>query len=227
VKHSRALLILFLVVLALAAVAGGATRVSGGPQIKYNAADEYAARAAVVRRGDLQHSARWSGYFQKPSTAELHPNVCSNFHPDASDLVVTGAETSTWTNSQNPLSALSSKATVFQTAHMATLDWQRTMQPSAAVSCLARVFTQGIGATLPGKLISFKSVSHPRIAPSTAAFRALYELESKPVVSLVFNVVYASRSRTQIWVAASSVEGSVPSVSAQRLARIVVGRIRA
>jgi hypothetical protein len=226
-KHSLALTILVVTALALASVGEGALCLSGGPQIKYDAADEAAARAAVLHQSDLKPVARWRGYFQKPSAAELHPNACPNFHPDASDLVVTGAETSTWTNRQDTFSAISSKAVVFQTAHMASLDWQRTLQPPAAVSCLASVFTQGIGATLPGKLVSFRRVAPPHMTGSTAAFRARYRLKSTPVVSLGFDIVYASRGRTQIWVAASAIEGSLSSVSAQRLARVLVGRLRA
>ena len=213
---------------AVLAPSGAALALAGGPKIEYTARDQAAARSEVVHRADLQPPRDWRGYFQKPSKDELHPNVCSDFHPVVSDLVVTGAETSTWTSRSNQLSVVSSKAVVFRTAHMARLNWRRTMEPPEAAPCIASAMAQGLGATLVGKLTSFKSIAIPRIAPRTAAFRAVYELESKPTkIPLIFYTVYASRGRSQLWLAIDGVDGSVSLNSAVRLARTAVGRMRA
>jgi hypothetical protein len=195
----------------------------GSPQIEYTAAGQAAARAAVVHQSDL--SAGWRGYYQRPSSAELHPNNCEGFSPDRSDLVVEGAETSTWTNGKFPLSAISSKAIVFKTPAMARLDWQRTQQPHAAVACDASAFAAGLAATFPGKLVSYTKVSFPQVAPRTTAIRFVYELKSKPVVSLVCYAVYGDVGRTEIWLADAQVEGSPKIADLPRLARLLVERI--
>jgi hypothetical protein len=213
--------------LAGCALAGAAAvaLAGGGPQIKYTGADQSAARAAVIHRSDLP-GAGWYGYFQRPATAELYPNVCGKFQPDDSDLVVTGADTSTWANPNDPLSTITSKAIVLKTPHMTRLDWRRTQQPSPAAACDAYVLTQGLAAAkIPGKLISYRRVAFPHVAGRTVAYRYIYAYSrGKPTIRLVVYVVYADSGRTKIWLAALSAESFLNSGYVARLARILVGR---
>ena len=61
-------------------------------KIRFNAADQAAARAAVLRRSDLGSGADWKGGARKPDLTQTDP--CPNYNPKQSDLVLTGiAET--------------------------------------------------------------------------------------------------------------------------------------
>jgi hypothetical protein len=60
----------------------------GKEQIKFNAADQAAARAVVIRRADLG-STGWAGGPTKPDLSS--GPTCANYHPKVSDLVLTGA----------------------------------------------------------------------------------------------------------------------------------------
>jgi hypothetical protein len=197
----------------------------GGPQIRLTTVDDAAARAVAVQRSDLHHTTWWTGYFQRPSSNELHPNVCSGFHPDTSDLVVTGAETSTWSNTHTQLVALSSKVVMFKTARMAELDWQRTIAPSAAQPCEAQDLSQGIGQTFPGQLTSVKTMAAPRLGSQTAAFEAVYTLDSKPIkIPLTIWWIYARKNRTKIWLSETSPTAD-PGSDTIRLATLMINRV--
>ena len=83
------------VVVATAVVLAAATAVFAGDgkeQIKFNPADQAAARAVVIRRADLGSSG-WVGGPTKPDLSS--GPTCANYHPKVSDLVLTGAARTT------------------------------------------------------------------------------------------------------------------------------------
>jgi hypothetical protein len=78
-----------LVVLLAGAIAGSAlAAVADREQHRFNAADQAAARSAVVVRSDLG-STGWTGGAKKPDLSP--PKPCPNWDPKQSDLVLTGA----------------------------------------------------------------------------------------------------------------------------------------
>jgi len=65
----------------------------GKEKIRLSAADTAVARAVVIRRSDLRPRQGWKGGLVKP---DFSRPVCPFFHPNNSDLVVTGAAESDW-----------------------------------------------------------------------------------------------------------------------------------
>jgi hypothetical protein len=142
---------------AVSAAAGGGER----EQVKLNAADQAAAKATMIRRGDLRPAGSWVG---RSITPDHQAPSCPNFHPKQSDLVVTGSAETYWSR---PGRAVVSVADVLKTARMVQLDWQRA-GTKAAVACS---LTDG-GATN----VVVSKVTFPDIAPIAGAFRAFYDV---------------------------------------------------
>ena len=137
------------------------------PKVKFNAADQASARAIVLRRGDLlTASGAWKGGLTKPALSP--PPVCANYHPRQSDLVITGAAESDFTQAE---AEVDSEAVVLQTAHMVQLDWQRLVLAPGAVPCLRQEFEKS--APSGGKIVSFGRAPFPKIARYSAAFVAV------------------------------------------------------
>src|SRR5438105_15040184 len=98
-----------------------AVSAGGGEQIRFNAADQAAARAVVIRRADLGTSG-WVGGRVKPDLS-AGPS-CPNYHPKVSDLVLTG---SARTNFRRSGFEFDSQAGVLKTRRMVALDWRRSV----------------------------------------------------------------------------------------------------
>src|SRR5436305_11181987 len=113
--RGAAFLALVVGVTAAVALAGG-----GREQIRYNAADQAAARATVLRRSDLLPSTGWTGGRTKPDLSP--PPSCPNYHPKQSDLVLTGAAQSNFR--RGPL-VIGNEVQILKTRRMVRLDWQR------------------------------------------------------------------------------------------------------
>src|SRR5262245_10050922 len=74
------------------AFAGGSDT---GEQHKFNAADQAVARAATLKRADLNPASGWKGGPVKP---DLSPSPdCPNYPIDLSSFVLTGAAETDWT----------------------------------------------------------------------------------------------------------------------------------
>src|SRR6266480_2918024 len=105
---------------ALAAATAGLAG-DGKEQIRFNAVDQAAARAVLIRRADLGSSG-WQGGPVKPDLST--GPTCPNYHPKVSDLVVTGAAESIFHRSVFQLGNI---VEILQTRRMVRLDWQRTV----------------------------------------------------------------------------------------------------
>ena len=84
--------------------------------IRYNAADQAAAKAITLTKADL--GAGWKGGQSKP---ELSNNTCPT---KRSDLVLTGASEATF---QSSGVLVTSQGLVLSSAAMVRMDWQRTV----------------------------------------------------------------------------------------------------
>jgi hypothetical protein len=220
-KLSAGALVVLLIALATAVTASGGDR--GREKIRFNAADQAAARAAVIRRADLGSASGWKGGATKP---DLTPApTCPNYHPKQSDLVLTGAAETHWTHAG---ADFDSEAQVLQTARMVQLDWQRSIQVPGFVPCFRRQLVKALGSK--ATLVSFKRIAFPHIARYAGAFRLLADVRSQgQTVRVMIELIVVGRGRTEITLTASAPAAARSSVSAAalRLARILVARARA
>ncbi len=197
---------------------------TGKEQIKFNAADQAAARATVVRRSDLRPSSGWSGGRVKP---DLSPApTCPNYHPKQSDLVLTGAAESRF---QRGAVAIDSEVQVMQTRRMVRLDWQREILAPGTISCQRRTLAKSLGST--AKVVSFKRISFPHVARYTAVFRALIDVHvfGGRTSHLLLDAVLIGRNRSEISLTIMVPASARPALEAaeRRLARKLVSRVRA
>lgn len=195
----------------------------GREKIRFNAADQVAARAATIRRADLRPTGGWIGGAVKPDLSSTL--TCPNYHPKLSDLVLTGAARTHW--SRGPW-VFDSATSVLETAEMVRLDWQREVLVSTFVPCLRSQYEKNFPPS--EKLVSFKQIAFPRIAPYARAYRLLVDHTAQgQTVRWVFEFVFTGRSRTQIFLFAygNSISEKTVSAAALRLARILVDRIQA
>jgi hypothetical protein len=213
-----------LAVAAFLGTAAAAPADRGREQIRFNAADQAAARATVLRRSDLGSSSGWTGGRIKP---DLSPGpTCSNYHPKQSDLVLTGAAESSFRN--GPL-AFDNEVQVMRTRRMVSLDWRREVLAPGAIPCQRRDLVRSLGPS--AKLVSFKKLSFPRLARYTAAFRARVDVPvpGGKTAHLIIDSVLVGRSRTEISLTtlAPAAERMGVAAAERRLARRIATRARA
>ena len=212
--------------LALAAglTAAAALGDSGREQIRYNAADQAAARATVLRRSDLLPSTGWSGSRVKPDLSP--PPSCPNYHPKQSDLVLTGAAES---NFRRGAVAIGNEVQILKTRRMVRLDWQREVLASGTIACERQDLARNLGPS--AKVVSFKRIPFPRIAQYTTEFRALVDVSvpGGKTAHLVVDALLLGRGRTEISFTTLAPASGKASLSAaeRRLARKIVARARA
>lgn len=204
-----------------AAVAAPAER---GAKIRFNAADQAAARATVLRRSDLGSTSGWTGGRIKP---DLSPGpTCPNYHPKQSDLVLTGAAASSYRRGGL---ALENKVQVLRTRRMVRLDWQREVLAPGAILCLRRDLARSLGST--SKVVSFRKIPFPSLARYTAMFRARIDVSvpGGKTAHLVLDMLLIGRSRTEISLSTLAPAAAQASLVAaeRRLAQRMLGRARA
>jgi hypothetical protein len=192
-------------------------------QIRFNAADQSAARAVVLRKSDLGSASDWKGGARKPDLSAA-PS-CPNYNPKQSDLVLTGiAETQF---SQGTI-VFNSQVQVLATPRMVRLDWQRSVLATGVLSCLRSTTSKAspTGATV----VSIRKLTFPHVAQYTAAFRLVIDVRSSSgTVPLLVDLALVGRGRTEVVLTTTAPYAARGPVKAAevRLARILVGRIRA
>ena len=194
----------------------------GKPQIRFTAAGQAAARAAVLRRSDLGSSA-WQGGSVKP---DLTSTVnCPSFHPKQSDLVVTGAAETAFHRSSVEFSSV---AEILRTKRMVSLDWRRSVVPGAAVTCLRRTLANGLPTG--ARIVSFARAPFPRVGRGSTRFHGVVRIDVLGrTARLVTDIVILYRSRTEITLSATGPASAAASLlgAERRLARVLVSRARA
>jgi hypothetical protein len=155
-------------VLAAAAVtAGAAFADTGRKQIKLTAADQAAARAALVRRSDLP-GAPWLGGRIKPDLSQT--STCRDYRPKQSDLVLTGIAESSFTRRDGRW-YVNSGVQMVRTTRMLRLDWQRVVVAPRAIRCHRRDMAKRISRN--GRLLSFRRIPFPRLTRYAVEYRAV------------------------------------------------------
>jgi len=212
------------VVVATAVVLAAARAVFAGDgkeQIKFNPADQAAARAVVIRRADLGSSG-WVGGPTKPDLSS--GPTCANYHPKVSDLVLTGAARTTF---QRTGFELDSQSGVLQTRRMVALDWKRSVLAPGAVSCLRRTIGKGLGSN--ARVVSFEKLQFPKLATYAALFRGVIAVTAQgKTVRVLTDLVLVGRSRTELTltIVGPAAAKSALSAAERRLARALITRAR-
>jgi hypothetical protein len=211
-----------MLIAAAGALAFAASALAGNDKqpIEFNAADQAAARAAVLRRSDLGSASGWTGGPRKPDLSG-GPR-CANFHPKQSDLVITGAAASDF---KNELLEFDSEVQVLRTARMVQLDWQRSVKAPGAIPCLRSTLVKTIGEG--GKVLSFEEIPFPRVATYSTAFRIVVEVTVQgKALRLMLQPALVGRGQKEITLIAIAPVAAQASVTAAqvRLARILAAR---
>jgi hypothetical protein len=194
----------------------------GKEQIKFNAADQAAARAVVIRRADLGSSG-WVGGPMKPDLS-TGPR-CPTYHPKVSDLVLTGAAR---TNFRRSGFDFDSQAGVLKTRRMVALDWRRSVLAPGVVPCLRQTIGSGLGSS--AKVVSFAKLPFPHLSTYTALFRGVMSVQAQgKTVRLLTDLVLVGRSRTELTLTVVGPASAKSAISAaeRRLARVLISRSRA
>jgi hypothetical protein len=202
-----------------------AAAANGRPErIKFNSADQAAARTATLHRSDLAPAGGWSGGVKKPDLSG--PPSCPNYPVDLSKFVLTGVAETEWLRGGLDVN---SATDVLQSARMVQAEWQIQVRAPGAVACL-RSYTAKSIAAQGGKLVSFKRIAFPHIDHYTAAFRLVITLPVQGTkVRATQETVLFGRSRTATTLSVTGVLGARSAIhaAAVRYARILDRRIRA
>lgn len=218
------LLCTVVVVAAISGVAAAFAAVADKEQHKFTAADQAAARSAIVQKGDLSSTSGWTGGAKKP---DLSPApTCANYNPKQSDLVLTGAAESEW---KNVGFDLDTEAQVLQTAHMVALDWQRTVDDPAAIACTKQHVQQNLNSGTV-KFVSFKRITFPKIGTYARAYLTSITVTSNgQTVPVSIEDILMAHKRTEFTITSTAAQQGQAVVAAAdiRLAKILVARAKA
>jgi hypothetical protein len=190
-------------------------------QVRFNRADQAAARAAVLRKADL--GSGWGGGRTKPDTSAKMS--CPGYEPKQSDLVLTGAAETVWGRSGIELQSL---AQVLRTPAMVARDWQRTVVDRRAITCLRTTLAKGL--TSSERLVSFRQAAFPRLARYSRLYRAVIEVHAQGQKVRVFaDFVLVGRRRTELTLSVTAPNALRATVSRAEVkwARAMLGRARA
>lgn len=191
-------------------------------QVHFTAAGQAAARAVVIRKGDLGTAPGWTGGAKKPD--ESAGPKCTGYNPKQSDLVKIGDAESAWKN--GPLT-LDSEAQVLKTPAMVRLDWQRSVLNARVLPCLRQIFARSLPAN--AKLVSMSRFAFPALSTYTRAYRFVVDVATSSVkVRMFSDVVLVGRGQTEITLSTTAPFASVRVVQAAeaRLAVVMLSRVR-
>ena len=189
--------------------------------VSFNAADQAAARAAVLKKADFAGAAGWTGGMTKP---DFTPSPCGGYEPKSSDLVVTGAAVSRWKHTSG--AALVTEAWVLKTSAMVKLDWQRSVTRPGYLTCLVRKQFAEAGT----KIISLKQIPFPNLTPLTRRYRLLVDYTTQArSVRVMFDLILIGKGRTELTLTAVAPYAARAAVEATqlRIARKLVARATA
>ncbi len=120
--------------------------------IRFNAADQAAAKAVTLKAADLGPG--WKGGPKKPDLSQ--DDKCAT---KVSDLVITGAASSKF---QGPGVSVTTESEVLQSPSMVAADWRRSVGNAGVMACIRSevMKTDEAGVTM----VSFKRVAFPKLA---------------------------------------------------------------
>jgi hypothetical protein len=190
------------------------------PVARFNAKDQAAARAAVLRARDI--GTGWKGGFEKAKIAS--PDFCPGlWEPKQADLVITGLAESKFASDAY---VIFSSAQLYKTAGMLALDWKRTVVHPAMPRCLAKHAAAGDQTT---RLVSYKRIPFPALAQYSARFRLVVDqtVDGGGTVRVFMDTVTFGRGRTALALAliAPYAERADAQAAEIRLAKVMLARV--
>jgi len=205
------------------AVASSASRsaTSNRERVRLNPADQAAARAAVLRRGDF--GVGWSGGARSPAPPSTV--TCPGYEPKQSDLVLTGTAEARF---QNTGLVLQSDAQVLKTRAMVARDWHRSVVDPRAAACIRHTLAKQLPSS--ERLVSFERRAFPRLAQYAAAYRMLVKVQAQgQSVLVVIDLVLVGRSRTELTLTTSAPAAARTAIAAGevRVVSALLRRVRA
>jgi hypothetical protein len=206
------------------ALAAVAVALAGGhEQIKYNAADQAAARAVTIKRADLTGATGWTGGLVKPDISA--PPSCPGHPVDLSKYVLTGVATSQFRGGTR---TVESQIELLKTATMVNAEWKLQVTSPGAIACLRSSLAQMVAAG-GARLVSFAKLSFPHLTPQTLALRIVLEAQAQGVtLREAVEEVLIAKGRTEIELTVSDLAAAQSAVAADAVhyARILVGRVK-
>jgi hypothetical protein len=193
------------------------------PVVRYNAADQAAAKVAVLKAADF--GAGWKGGYRK-ATAMVPEDCPGLWEPKQADLVITGVAESQFSASGV---SVSTTAQVYKTARMADLDWARTVVHPAVVPCLRKQFSRDSDTEM--RFVSLKLTPFPRVGQRAMRMRviAIYTPSGGGrSMKLLLDGIAFGQGRTGVAmnVIAPYSDRAVVEAAELRLARMLVKRFR-
>jgi hypothetical protein len=191
-------------------------------QVRFDPADQAAARAALLRRADLGATG-WTGGRVKPDPPTTID--CPGYEPKQTDLVLTGAAQADFHHTGIEIRSV---VQVLRTRSMVARDWSRSVVDPRAMACMRHLLATELK---PGqRLVSFRRLAFPRLAAYSAAYRMLIEVRAQGQRVLVLaDEVLIGRNRTELTLALAAPAALKASISQAeiRLARRLLSRVRA
>lgn len=214
------------VVLALVAAQAALAARAEAPVVRFTAADQAAAKAAVLKLTDFDPGAGWKGGLEKNAKAFIGDICPGLYDPKQADLVITGVAKSGF---KAEGVQVSSGVQVYKTARMARLDWDRSVRDPASIACARK---HALASLSPGmRFVSLKAISFPRVGERVTRHRLVLDVTpagaTKPV-RLLFDTVALGRGRTGISFsfAIAYTHRAAADAAEVRIARILDSRIR-
>ena len=194
----------------IGALALAATALADRQQVHLTRTGQKAARAAVLRRGDLG-SGSWTGTRKAPA---LSSSIgCPGFHPKQSDLVVIGAADMEW---KSAAAQLDSSAQVLRTKKMVQLDWKRTVRAPQVLPCLRQNVAKSLAAT---ERLSFVTrLPAPAITGRVRLFRTVVVVRAGTArTPILIDSLLIGKGRTEITLTTTALYSSRKSVTRMEL----------
>jgi hypothetical protein len=192
-------------------------------KVKLVPADQSLARSGVLRLADLGGASGWTGGATKPSPPTSF--TCGTYHARQSDLVLTGSAAAMWQHTAGL--QFNSEVQVLRSARMVELDWQRTVTHAGITGCLRQRF--GSGLPKGEKVVSFGAVPFPKIAPLTAAYRALIDVRGMHgTVRVMVDIVVFGAGRVELTLVTTApyVARTTVAPAEVRLAETMAARVQ-
>jgi hypothetical protein len=179
----------------IAALAFTATASAGSDRytLRQTAEGKAAARAVMLQKADLGSPADWKG---GPVKVDISTgSTCANYHPKASDLVLSGASAASYVNSGI---TMRSDSEVFATERMMKLDWQRTAGNPHFFSCLRASAKKGW--TGDNRFVSLQPLVAPGGPPGSIGIRLVISVTRNggPRMLMAVDTLGFGRGKTEI-----------------------------
>jgi hypothetical protein len=214
---------LLLAALVALVVTGAALADPLDPKVKYNAADQARAKAALLVLGDLGQG--WNGGTSK-TPSSLKAPVCPSLRPNYAKLTVTGHAESVFDNGNGGVQ-IASDVEVWKNEKQARQHMDALLKP-ALPKCIRYSLAKSAGASNSVLLLTVKKQSIGDLGDSAVSYRAPVGYKvGKQTVIVASDFILLRKGRTEIYinVTGPSNEPALPALE-QRIATTLLARVR-